>query len=175
MLPIHWAAADGRIDSIEFLLSRCNVDMNIQDGNGSSAAVIAAQYNQIDTVIYLYKHGADLTLPDTNGDHCLHWSAYKGNEELLSLLLYLCPRELNTTDRYGQAALHLAAIKGHYELVDILMNKYRADWTLRDKSNKTPLELAIEKKQLKVEWLLRKLTTTNSFELYRKVLFGDWK
>jgi hypothetical protein len=175
MLPIHWAAADGKIDSLEFLISK-GVDINAQDITGSSAAVIATQYNQIQALVYLYKHGADLTLADQSGDACAHWAAYKGLGEMMQLVLYFHPREISTTDRYGQTPLHLASLRGNHDCVDILVNKYHADYTIRDKSGKTPLELSIEKKQFAVEWIIKKsIHSGSTLELLKKVLLEDRK
>jgi hypothetical protein len=172
MQPIHWAAAEGKINSIEFLLSK-GIDINTQDINGSSPAAVAAQYNQINALIYLYKHGADLTMADHSGDHCLHWAAYKGHAEVLQIMLYFHPRELNALDRYGQSALHLASLRGFHECVEVLLTKYQADHTIRDKSGKTALDQAMEKVHFLVEWTLKKHTTTSTFELYKKVLLED--
>lgn len=105
MLPIHWAAAEGHVEAIEFFLSK-NQDINVQDGNGCSPAVVAVQYNKLRAVVYLAKHGADLTLVDVSGDHCLHWAAYKGHDELLHLILYFIPNELNAKDNFGQVQLY---------------------------------------------------------------------
>lgn len=101
LLPIHWAAAEGKIDALSFFLD-IGQEINQQDSNGCTPAVIAVQFNQIDALIYLAKHGADLTLIDHNGDHCLHWAAYKGLEEMLELVLYFIPQELNKCDTFGQ-------------------------------------------------------------------------
>ena len=174
MLPLHWAAADGRVEALKYFILK-GQDINRQDGNGSTPAVIAAQYGQVNTIIFLYKHGAELTLPDSSGDHVLHWAAYKGNEEILQLMLYFHPRELNTPDRFGQTAMHLGALRGYPNIVEILIRKYQADYSLRDKSGKTPLDLAIEKRHYHIEWLLKKLTTKSTYELYKKVLTDDRK
>jgi ankyrin repeat protein len=103
MLPIHWAASDGKLNSIRFLLEH-RVDINAQDANGCTPLVISTQYNQIDTTIYLIKNGADLTLKDTNGDTALHWAAYKGFEELVGLLLHFMPNDLDSDDFFGQVS-----------------------------------------------------------------------
>jgi ankyrin repeat protein len=104
MLPIHWAAAEGQFDALQFFLEK-NQDINSQDGNGCSVAVVAVQFNQLDSLVFLQRRGADLTLPDTSGDHCLHWSAYKGYGELMHLILYFIPQELNARDQFGQVRL----------------------------------------------------------------------
>jgi ankyrin repeat protein len=101
LLPIHWAAAEGQVSAVGFFID-IGQDINIQDNNGCSPSVIAVQFNQVDALIYLAKHGADLTLVDHNGDHCLHWAAYKGFDELIELVLYFIPQELNKCDTFGQ-------------------------------------------------------------------------
>lgn len=101
MLPIHWAASDGKISSLSYLLDR-RQDINAQDANGCTPLVIAAQHNQLDCVIFLIKNGADATLRDGNGDNALHWGAYKGYEEMVGLLTFLLPHELDSEDTFGQ-------------------------------------------------------------------------
>ena len=101
MMPIHWAASDGKIASLRFLLER-RVDINAQDANGCTPLVIAVQHNQLDCVVYLIKNGADTTLRDENGDSALHWAAYKGYVEMVGLLTFLIPHEIDTDDAFGQ-------------------------------------------------------------------------
>lgn len=101
LLPIHWAAAEGKVDALAFFLNQ-GQSINVQDSNGCTPAVIAVQFNQIEAFIFLAKHHADLTLVDHNGDHCLHWAAYKGLEEMSELVLYFLPQELNKIDTFGQ-------------------------------------------------------------------------
>eukprot|EP01038_Epipyxis_sp_PR26KG_P007129 gene7129-9728_t len=168
MYPIHWAASDGKIVSLRFFLDR-RVDISAQDANGYTPVVIATQYNQINSVIFLVKCGADLTLKDTNGDSPLHWAAYKGFEEMAGLLLYLLPTELENIDVYGQTPLHLAALRGNYEVVEYLISDYRADASKRDKNGLTPLELCVKKKQIKAEWVIRRLCSNNTVDLIRKL------
>lgn len=101
MMPIHWAAAEGKLDALQFFLDH-NQNINLQDGNSCSIAVVAVQFNQLQSLVYLAKRGADLTIRDTSGDHCLHWAAYKGYEELMHVILYFLPSELNSRDNFGQ-------------------------------------------------------------------------
>jgi hypothetical protein len=102
MLPIHWAASEGRISSIHFLLGKRHRDINEQDSNGCTPVVIAAQHNRISCVIYLVKCGADMTLKDNNQDSALHWAAYKGYVEMVGLLTYFIPNEIDSDDMFGQ-------------------------------------------------------------------------
>lgn len=54
MLPIHWAASDGKIKSLKYFLD-ARQDINALDGNGCTPVVIATQYNQINAVAFLVK------------------------------------------------------------------------------------------------------------------------
>ena len=78
------------------------IDVNALDANGCTPLMIATQYNQLVTVLFLIKNGADMTVKDTNGDTALHWAAYKGHNELCGLLLHFAPRDLEVSDTFGQ-------------------------------------------------------------------------
>ena len=51
---------------------------------------------------------------DKENDTALHWAAYKGNVELVSLFLAL-GLSCKASDNYGQTPLHLASMMGCYE------------------------------------------------------------
>lgn len=101
MRPIHWAASDGRLKSVKFILDHRG-DINAQDGNGCSPVIIAAQYGRVETVVYLVKNGADLNQRDVNGDTALHWAAYKGFEEVSGVLMHFVPQFKDLPDNFGQ-------------------------------------------------------------------------
>jgi palmitoyltransferase ZDHHC13/17 len=103
MLPIHWAASEGKIKAINFFLER-RQDINAQDANGCTPVIIAAQHNRLNCVIFLIKNGADLSLKDVNGDGAIHWAAYKGYVEMIGLLAYLYPHDTDSEDAYGQVS-----------------------------------------------------------------------
>ena len=102
MQPIHWAASEGRISSIHFLLGKRHQDINAQDANGCTPVVIASQHNQLNCVVYLVKNGADMSLKDNNQDTALHWAAYKGYVEMVGLLTSFLPHEIDSDDVFGQ-------------------------------------------------------------------------
>ena len=101
MLPVHWAASDGKVSSIRFFLDK-RLDINAQDSNGCTPVIIATQHEMTNCIIYLIKNGADLTIRDTNGDTALHWAAYRGHAESLGLLAFALPHCVNLEDNFGQ-------------------------------------------------------------------------
>ena len=66
---------------------------------------------------------------------------------------------------YEQTPLHLAALRGNVEVVEYLVANCQASTTIRDKNGCTPLMLAMKKEQLKTEWVLRRLTSTSTWDL----------
>jgi ankyrin repeat protein len=101
MLPIHWAASDGRISSLNYLIEM-KQDINVPDANGCTPLIIATQHGHHDCVIFLIQNGSDLNLTDVNGDNALHWAAYKGLVEMTGLLVHFMPRDVDTPDVFGQ-------------------------------------------------------------------------
>lgn len=101
MTPMHWAASEGKILSLRFLLD-LGLNPDARDAAGCTPVVIAAQHEQVHTVIFLVKYGVDVSIVDSNGDTALHWAAYKGNLELVGYLSYAMESQLDTIDRYGQ-------------------------------------------------------------------------
>jgi ankyrin repeat protein len=104
MYPIHWAASEGKVTSIRFLLSN-KCDINVQDSNGCTPLIVAAQHNMINAVIFLIKNGADFDVVDCNGDTALHWAAYKGYYELVAVLTYLFPSAVDRLDKFKQVIM----------------------------------------------------------------------
>lgn len=174
MRPIHWAASEGKVSSISFLIKH-HENINVLDANGCTPLIIATQHNHTDTVMFLLRNGADTSICDSNGDNCLHWSAYKGFPEMAGLLVYAMPRDLNAIDSFGQTPLHLASLRGNYEVVEYLIRDCGADTSIKDKSGLTALELSIKKFQLKSEWAIRKATSKSWIRLVCSLPYSKFR
>ena len=180
MMPLHWAASEGRIGALRFLLQH-RADINAQDGNRCTAVIIAAQHDQPTAVAFLLKNGADMGIVDKNGDNALHWAAYKGLVEIAGLVSHCCPQALEQTDVFGQTPLHLAALRCHEEVIEYLVVDCGADMSKQDKNGMTALDLSVKKsplevRQLKCEWVLRRLSANSFFDVvsgYARPRFKD--
>lgn len=63
--PIQFAAANGRLDSLKYLIS-CGADVNAS-GKDGTALFCATDYGHYSCVVELLKHNADVTITDKRG------------------------------------------------------------------------------------------------------------
>lgn len=169
MFPIHWAASDGRIGAARFFLEKSQ-DINVQDANGCTPVIVAAQHNHIACVVFLVQNGADLSILDNNGDSALHWAAYKGHVELIGYLTYVLKHKIESEDAFGQTPLHLAALQGHLAAVEYLVLDCHADSSKKDRNGQTPVDLAVKKIHQKIEYFLRRVTARSFSEFFFALL-----
>ena len=179
MLPIHWAASDGKVESMKFILTHypsfqatnentpsstvTTKSLDAQDSNGYTPVMITTQYNHALATIFLIKAGCDMTIVDVNGDVALHWSAYKGHIELVGLLTYYTPLAVEQYDLFGQTPLHLASLRGNTDVVEYLMYHCHADVLKKDKNGQLPLDIAIKKQHFRTEWMVRRYMYEGNF------------
>jgi hypothetical protein len=156
MPPLHWASTESSIPHVALLIKH-GADMEAKDSSGCTSLLIAAQYGQVDVVAYLLKKGANIRAVDSSWDTALHWAACKGSIQVCGLLSFYNKLSWMTQDTYGQTPLHLAALRGHASVVRyILQHLQKKDILfLKDKNQRTPLDLAIHKNRPNVEVVLR--------------------
>ena len=168
MFPIHWAASDGKLLVLRYLIDH-RQDINSLDANGCSPLITAVQHDQANAVVFLLKNHCDTTVKDMNGDTALHWAAYKGFTQLIALLSNEMPQEINSDDEFGQTPLHLAALQGHHDSVDYLIRNCNSDMLKRDKNGSTPLDLTVKKNSLRSEWIIRQHLAGNLFGVIKGI------
>ena len=160
MRPLHWACTEGSIPHIALLLKH-GADIEAKDSSGCTPLLIAAQYGQVEVVAYLLKKGANASAVDSSFDTALHWAAYKGSIQVCGLLSFHQQLDWSKQDSYGQTPLHLASLRGHtsvvrYILAQIVTSpKNKGILFLKDKNERTPLDLAVHKNRPNVESVLR--------------------
>jgi ankyrin repeat protein len=174
MTPVHWAATRGHTEVVHMLLQR-GVHVNVQDKSGCTPLLIAAQYGHALLVSYLMQNGADPNILDREEDSALHWAAYKGNVEIVSLFLNL-GLSMEPGDKFGQTPLHLAAMRGNLGAVECITDFAEEAGSLKqlivakDKKDRNPQELALDKKKGNVAAFLGTLDSTRWFNFVTKIM-----
>jgi len=69
---LHWAAALNLLDHVRYLLEELAVNINCQDGHGDTAVHSACRAGQLESSILLIEFGADVNLPNHDGEIGLH-------------------------------------------------------------------------------------------------------
>ncbi len=122
--PIHYAAYRNHAELVTYFLDKHNIDPDIRDDNGWTAAAFAAAGNACDVLPLLAKR-TDLTLaielPDQKSVQlsAIHIAAANGHLEAIQTLVDLgVPVDL--PDRAGGTALHYAANEGFHASVALL-------------------------------------------------------
>jgi ankyrin repeat protein len=137
--PLHYAAATGIHDVIEFLIiSRSqNVDSRCLDN--TTALSLASQKGHSKVARVLLEHGADTEFRDEIGWTPLQQASDEGHVEVAQSLLKFGADVEARTD--SNNALIFATARGHLPVVRVLL-EHGADVNARDAQNKTPLHYA---------------------------------
>ncbi len=145
--PLHVAAAEGRLDVVEFLISnKANVHSKDRWGGDPLKDAIRGNHKKVQDV--LKAHGA-LGLQDEHSEHAggrsmgerMCASACKGDiNEIKSL--FAKKASVNAADYDKRSALHLAAAEGHEEVVKFLV-EMKAEVNAKDRWGGDPLKDAI--------------------------------
>eukprot|EP01105_Mastigella_eilhardi_P016870 TRINITY_DN3864_c0_g1_i1.p1 TRINITY_DN3864_c0_g1~~TRINITY_DN3864_c0_g1_i1.p1 ORF type:complete len:1337 (+),score=349.06 TRINITY_DN3864_c0_g1_i1:53-4063(+) len=118
--PLHIAAHLGDIDMSSFLLSYA-ADPCAQDENGVTPLMTAVSKGKKPcTEMLLEKSSKCVNLIDANRRSALHWAAFYGHAECVSLLLKYNV-EPDTPDKFQQTPIMLASFAGHTQVVQALL------------------------------------------------------
>lgn len=148
-LAVSHVVSDGCSVIIKLLVSTGNVDVNVKMYGESGESLILWAINCGDEALaeLLLRTGqVDVgvrSLAATRGTPLIQ-AAMKGYEVVVQLLLGTAKANVEAREVvYGQTALSLAADEGHTGVVRALINEGRADVNTRDRSDDTPLLLAL--------------------------------
>jgi len=184
MRPIHWSCTEGSIPHTALLMKN-GANPEARDNSGCTPLLIAAQYGKVEVVAYLLQKGANIQAVDASRDTALHWAAYKGSTEVCGLLTYHKQLSFGTQDTYGQTPLHLSALRGHTSVVRYILQRLdptqraeREVLFVKDKNQRTPLDLAIHKNRPNVETVLKEAMANAEDprgHFFRKTLLSSLK
>ncbi|KAF3389537.1 Ankyrin-1 [Penicillium rolfsii] len=142
--PLSWAAEHGLDKVVEFVLVNNIDDPNLEDAEGLTPLMRAAENE--------HKAVVDLLKPKDIGT--THLLVRQGNQQLINYLLSN-DFEVNAINDRGETLLHLAAACGHRRIAeDLILRDAKID--LQDYDGITPLRRAILNKQPAVIEILLK-------------------
>jgi uncharacterized protein len=117
-------------------------DPNSKDRDGRTPLMLAVTSDNLELVQFLIENGADVNSKDNNGFTPLHFAAQDFRVQAAESLLRNGAK-VNACDNYGNPPLWRAVFnsQGRGDLITLLL-KHGADRNLKNKSGKTPVELA---------------------------------
>ena len=102
----------GNFRALCYIVTQHPSSANARDRQGCTPLIVAGQYGELLIAIKLLRCGAAVQAVDGSGESCLHWAAYKGHTQMISMLSTVDASDFGQLDRYGQGPAHLAAIRG---------------------------------------------------------------
>jgi len=117
--PMHEAAVKGQTAVVEFLIKEVGVEVDSQEGTGSTPLHAAASLGKVEMCQYLIQQGADIEALDVCGFTPLHQAATEGNIEVCQLLLG-AGADIDSRNHQKRTPLASAAAAGHLETVQML-------------------------------------------------------
>ncbi|KAL2866240.1 ankyrin repeat domain-containing protein [Aspergillus lucknowensis] len=151
---LFYAIAGDQDAILQLLLSREDVDRNIQDTQGRSPLLWAAEWPQRTTILQtlLGDPGVDARSRNSLGRNALNVAMAEGHKPAAEILLADGRFPVDEGDVNGELPIFWAAWKGYTDIMDLLV-KAGATVDCRDNRGRTPLFRAAEHAAI---WLLGK-------------------
>ncbi|XP_065875249.1 uncharacterized protein [Euphorbia lathyris] len=141
------------IEALRKLIEQLEIDLNEQDENGFSAAMIAAAGGHVEAFRLLVYAGANIKLQNKRGETAITLSELNHHDEEIEKVLLEYALEEGHNYSAGIHALHRAASRGDLHLVSMLTRR-GYDINAADIDGYTPLMLAAKQGHSKVCELL---------------------
>ncbi|KAL5760117.1 hypothetical protein ACOSQ2_018955 [Xanthoceras sorbifolium] len=129
------------VKALEKLIEQVDTDLDVQDDDGYSAAMIAAAAGHAEVFRLLLRAGANIKLQNKYGETAISLSELNQNGEVLEKVMLEYALEEGHNSSTGIYALHRAARRGDLDLVCMLINRGH-DVNATDSDGYTSLMLA---------------------------------
>ncbi|GFY91541.1 hypothetical protein Acr_07g0017370 [Actinidia rufa] len=176
--PLMFVTRANDIETLKKLVERSEIDLDEQDGNELSAAMLAAAAGHVEAFRLLVFAGADINLRNKYGETAITLSEANKNSDIYEKVILEYAIAKGSHNSAGFYALHRAAHRGDIESVRVLMRR-GYDLNAFDGDGYTPLMCDIETARLETAL---KLTRKNGVgndaecvildELARKLVLG---
>ncbi|KAE8214914.1 hypothetical protein CF327_g1742 [Tilletia walkeri] len=142
-VPLHYAAKEGRLDIVRWLVSEAGAMVDLEDREGETALHKAALAGKLPICTFLLTNDASPEAADSDGWTPLHNACSRGYLDIVRLLVEQAEVSVNTaTDPRGWTPLMNAASKGHLPIVRYLISKHHADPFIRNSAGETAYDVA---------------------------------
>jgi ankyrin repeat protein len=161
--PLDYAIESGRLDIIKALNTKGAETQHSCIYCNPLILENVVTSGDVNDVIFLKNHGADLFLKNSLEMSLLHTAAWNNNK---GVVRYLIAEGLNVNemDEKGKTPLHYAAMAGNLEIVKILIENgadINAQVTDGEAKGMTPYDYAVNAKHKEVAEYLKSIRGTN--------------
>ena len=147
--PLHLAAANGHVNTVDSLLSVTTGTTNHEkllgavDGDGCSSLHLACENGHYRMTLYLSEvYPANVYSVNNNEEGLLHGAAESGNKDLIEFLVESHGLDPESQDKDGMTCLHIIAKQGDKEIYQYLVPRVKNNRTPKDKAGRSPLHYA---------------------------------
>lgn len=139
---LMWAVLNGHHHIVATIAKDISgVDFDQRDGEGKTAAIMAAEANRPDLFLLLQSN-ADLKLPDKDGNTPLIRAARNGHDGFIREVRDIRNLDFNDINHQGQTAAIIAARYRHADVLQAMNGK--ADFNIQDPDGNTPAIIAAQ-------------------------------
>ena len=139
--PLIFVIQANEIEALKKLIKQTDIDLNEQDANGFSAAMVAAKHGHVEAFWLLVYAGANIKLRNKYGETAMNLFEVNQNGETFAKLMLEYALERGYDVSGGFYALHFAAHHGDIDFICKLTNR-GYDVNALDDDGYTPLMLA---------------------------------
>jgi len=156
---LHLAASKGDIDTVKYIMSSAEIDVNCKDVNGVSPILLACRLGFTEMVYFLsMQESCDIDCKSNDGRSCFHAAAGSGK---IDIVKYLANKNCSPTDEDsdGITPFQIACARGNKDIVSYFVQNLGCDPHSQTESSEfTSLEVAIHCGNLDVvKYLLEEL------------------
>ena len=151
--PIIRAACLGHTDTMRYLVSLPEVDLNRQVTNNYTALHCAVERKHADVVQVLIDAGADIETKNSKGRSPLHLASISGELTTVKILVE-AGADVRATDAERDTCLMFAAYGGYTDTVRYLVSLPEVDLDHEGSNNFSALQLAVQGKHADVMQVL---------------------
>ncbi len=153
---LHYAAADGNIALVEYLVGLNTLDLEAQSIVGVTPLSCAVWFGHIEVVKFLLEKGASVHVKEQSENSPFLMAAREGQLEVVKVLAQYCDVRVVVCNE-KLTALHYAARYGHLQLVKYLVGLNKFDLETQSINGRTPLVWACDGGHIEVvKFLLEK-------------------